>query len=103
MSIIKIELYNSREALPKNGWFQQCFTCDTITSSTIIYSSKKYTTKYIFEVYVCPDCQKKICKKENNTIFAKKCENYIHIKLSKNPLNQSRSHLLKSYQDYSPE
>jgi hypothetical protein len=81
MNRTKIELYNYCETLPINGWFQQCFTCDTITSSTIKYNSKKHAKKYIFEVYVCSHCQKKIYKKENDALFAKKCEKFIQTHL----------------------
>jgi len=103
MNVTKIELYEYYKTLPRNGWFQQCLTCGSITSSTIIYHSKNHAKKYIFEAYVCPYCQKKMCKKENYAIFAKNCEKYIHKKLSNSLLSRNRPRLLKSYQDYSPE
>ena len=103
MNRTKIELYEYSETLPKNGWLQRCITCDSITSSTRIYTSKKYAKRYIFEAYVCMDCQKKMCEKEYYAIFAKNCEKYIHKKLSNSLLSRNRPRLLKSYQDYPPE
>ena len=81
MASIKIELYDFFCSLPKRGWLHECLNCSTITSSTIIYDSKKITKDYIFKIYICPKCKQQIKNSKNYIIFAKKCEKSINQKL----------------------
>ena len=72
-----IEIYKYHKSFPKEGWFQLCFLCNEITSSKMRYHSIRYAKSYIFEVYICHHCKKKIIKKDISIIFAKKCKNWI--------------------------
>ena len=92
MASIKIELYDFYCSLPKRGWLHECLNCSTITSSTIIYDSKKITKDYIFKIYICPKCKQQIKNSKNYIIFAKKMRKINKSNITP-PLNQT--HLLR--------
>ena len=62
------------ENLPEEGWLQQCFKCDQITSRISLHHTfNKYNTTYEFYVYLCPKCIKKL---KNNLTLYEKFNNY---------------------------
>ena len=75
----KIYIYQDREHLPEEGWFQSCFLCYTITSHTHLFDTREIDKKiYEINVYLCPDCQKKMQRdQETVDILKRKCSRYI--------------------------
>jgi len=75
----KIYIYRDREHLPEEGWFQSCFLCYTITSHTHLFDTREIDKKiYEINVYLCPDCQKKMQRdQETVDILKRKCSRYI--------------------------
>lgn len=52
-----IYLHKNKNNLPRNGWFQNCFFCDTITSITVHYLLyETYNYNYNIYVFLCPCC-----------------------------------------------
>ena len=74
----EIFIYNKSE-LPRSGWFQLCYYCNTITARTVLFHmfyNKKVL--YEFHVYTCPSCSKKFKRDSNIYIdFNNKCTKYI--------------------------
>ena len=72
--------YESSKELPKDGWFQQCFCCNKITSRTILQNIIKYKKKdYFFHFYICKSCNnERKSKKINMDYFDNEC--YIFLK-----------------------
>ena len=76
----KIYIYRDHEHLPEEGWFQSCFLCYTITSHTHLFDTREIDKKiYEINVYLCPDCQKKMQRdQETVDILKRKCSRYIN-------------------------
>ena len=77
-----IYCYNKSESLPSSGWFQKCFLCNKITSSTLFF--KKTENLYMkrnYYFYICTGCKNDIDKSE---IFYERysiqCNRYIRKK-----------------------
>ena len=52
-TIKRIYIYNDSH-LPEEGWIQACFTCNELTSKTILFKTfNKDNTLYEFIVYTC--------------------------------------------------
>jgi len=79
MKIIREVYLYSDTHLPRHGWLQGCWECETITSRLITY--KKITKNiliYKFIVYLCPCCKKQInAKEEKKEEFNTKCNDFI--------------------------
>lgn len=73
-----IEIYNESH-LPKNGWIQSCFNCNNITSKTLLHKKiKTHNKTYIFKVFNCPNCKKKMIKNHMKYYnFRKECNVFI--------------------------
>jgi hypothetical protein len=55
-----------RSGLPKEGWFQTCIICDTVTSHTMVYKKDIIS-------YTCLPCKNKINLITENKIYYEKC------------------------------
>jgi len=79
MKIIREVYLYSDTHLPRHGWLQGCWECETITSRIITYKTVtkgKFTYKFI--VYLCPHCKKQInAKEEKKEEFNTKCNEFI--------------------------
>ena len=87
MKIIREVYLYSDTHLPRHGWLQGCWECETITSRIITYKTVtkgKFTYKFI--VYLCPRCKKRINAKKEKEEFNTKCNEFID-----DHLNTSRS------------
>jgi hypothetical protein len=76
----KIYIYHDHDTLPEEGWFQSCFLCYTITSHTHLFDTREIDKKiYEINVYLCPDCKKKM-QPEGDTadVLKQKCTIYIN-------------------------
>ena len=63
--------------LPKKGWIQGCYTCDTPTSRTNIFDNNLIENKFFkFKVYICKDCNRQNILKKEKVIC--KLNNYIY-------------------------
>ena len=61
-----IEIYG-KSKLPKKGWIQACYSCDSPTSHTYVYENDIIENKYFsFSVYICKDCKRTKILNETN-------------------------------------
>ncbi len=73
--IIK-RIYIYIESRLPDGWFQECFECDTITAHNIFFDKcKKDDISWEIYIYICPKC--KLIKNEQ---FINKCHKFIYEK-----------------------
>ena len=74
---MNIELYEEIEKLPKDGWFQGCIFCFTITAYLVEFK----TSLEKYDAHVCKHCQK---DKFFNKNFPIKCTGLINKTTKKN-------------------
>ena len=68
--------------LPKYGWIQKCFECESPTSNTILFHKFiRNDYNYKCHVHICKKCNKKM---NNNKIFYKTIINNSYTYLYKN-------------------
>ena len=66
--------------LPKNGWLQGCFVCNTITSSYETYKITKPLPNMRYVLYCCQYCI--IARQKSSTledIIKSQVENYVNL------------------------
>lgn len=76
--IKNINIYDKTH-LPKDGWFQGCFNCGTITKYKIgIYEYETTIYKYIFQIFRCQCCERRHNREEKVfEKFKEECVDYI--------------------------
>lgn len=63
--------------MPKYGWFQGCYVCNTITSNLEEYD-RIISGNVLYNVYICRSCQrKKNNHKELKDVFNAHVQDYI--------------------------
>jgi len=66
--------------LPEDGWLQGCVLCREITSKTgifmVIDEPKRCRTSKIY-AYLCPLCDKSLCRKATRAKFSRACRRII--------------------------
>ena len=81
MDVETIELFQ-KSRLPKKGWIQACFYCDSPTSLlTHITTISKNNKTVKFDCYICKECKSNFKKDEILYYnFIKDCKIYIYDK-----------------------
>lgn len=75
--------------MPKNGWFQGCYSCGCITKYTVLMYSFDTSSNiiYVFNVFTCPTCKRNHRKNVNvYDIYKQYCMKQIHSIIQKNKL-----------------
>lgn len=72
--------------MPKDGWFQSCYSCGSITRHTILMYSMNVKTRYFLcNVFTCPKCKKKYRKDvDRYDSYREYCLRKIYDSISKN-------------------
>ena len=79
MPTVKIVTIYAESHLPKNGWFQACIVCETITSETRLHRIIDISSKLMYEIHphICPYCKKNLKNNNFKSKYTKVCNQMI--------------------------
>jgi hypothetical protein len=88
-----IELFQPSD-LPKKGWIQACFMCETKTAKMFDYKTMEiHTIIYDFKAYLCQTCKNQLKNKKFKVDFFKQCDKQIKADFSQKLFNLNELYL----------